>query len=325
MTFHFGRLGDSREPRYELSGEELERRLEGRSVSDGVPGDPGEPPDPAGPAGAGGAVGAPGRLADASSPGDPDLDELRRALAPSRDAIRLADEPGVGGAAAWAVSPVERSRPHRVGADRPSRGLVLRDALTILGGAVLAVLIGELAGFGVPAADLASPTPAASTIVTAETQLPSATLRALSTLGPIVNPIVVGGSPTPVPIVTLPPPTPTPVPTPIRTVPPGPTPRPTATPKPTPKPTAKPTPTPAPPVASFDCTALPGLILHCDGSTSVGATSWSWDWGDNSPPPPDVTEIADHTYAGPGLVEVTLTVTGPGGTADEFRYFTVTP
>ena len=62
------------------------------------------------------------------------------------------------------------------------------------------------------------------------------------------------------------------------------TPRPVATPravapKPTAKPTTKPTPTPVHrPVALFDCVAV-GLTLHCDGSDSRFAESYSWDFG----------------------------------------------
>jgi hypothetical protein len=103
------------------------------------------------------------------------------------------------------------------------------------------------------------------------------------------------------------------------------TPRPVATPravapKPTIKPTTKPTPTPVHrPVALFDCVAV-GLTLHCDGSDSRFAESYSWDFGLG---PTQSGKQASHDFDSPGGYVVTLTVKNSSGTDSDSRPYTV--
>lgn len=194
--------------------------------------------------------------------------------------------------------------------------MVARDTLTILGFALLAVVLGNLAGLGGPVGDLSSPTPEdSSTIIGGGSLPPRPTFPPIDTLGPIVNPTVgFQATPTPIPIITLGPPTQSPSPSvaPSR--------------KPTPKPPPTPTPTPTPtlppiPSAAFTC-AVNGLALSCSVDSQAGATSWSWDWGDGSAL--DIGPTAQHTYPGPSTYLVKLTASGPGGTSYGLVSYTVT-
>jgi PKD repeat protein len=138
------------------------------------------------------------------------------------------------------------------------------------------------------------------------------------TLPPDVVPtgLHIHATPTPVPVITLPPPTPTPKATP------GPSPKPTV--KPTPKPSTAPSAAPAPPVASFSCTASTGYVLTCTDA-SINATGWVWHWGDGTTS--GVQNPAPHTYTAsdPNPIQVTLDVTGPGGSDSQSIYFTLLP
>ena len=82
---------------------------------------------------------------------------------------------------------------------------------------------------------------------------------------------------------------------------------------PTPTPVEAPSPTPAPVAASFgaDVTrgAVPLTVQFTDRSSN--AVAWAWDFGDSSPISADRNPF--HTYLSPGVYDVTLTVTGPGG------------
>jgi len=177
-----------------------------------------------------------------------------------------------------------------------ARRAVARDTGTILGGALIAILASRLLGGGI-VIDPASPTPAESGVVIDGGSLPPLpTLAPLATLGPVVNASVgFKATPTPIPIITLPPPTPR------------------ATPRPTPRPTAKPTKTPAPPpapVADFTCSSsVPLTIEFADASTGL-IDSWSWAFGDGTM---SFQQNPTHVYSDTGPYDVTLTVTGPGG------------
>ena len=76
-------------------------------------------------------------------------------------------------------------------------------------------------------------------------------------------------------------------------------------------------------VAVSGCAALGGVPRRCDGEVPLALTfaivasgpvdGALWDFGDGSPP---VTELAPrHVYTRPGAFDVTLSVRGPGGTA----------
>ncbi|MBI3752039.1 MAG: hypothetical protein HY263_10360, partial [Chloroflexi bacterium] len=84
--------------------------------------------------------------------------------------------------------------------------------MTILGGALLAVILGNVAGFGAPVTDLSSATPDDSSMIIGGGSLPPhPTFPPLETVGQIVNATVgFQATPTPIPIITLGPPTPTP-------------------------------------------------------------------------------------------------------------------
>jgi PKD repeat protein len=171
------------------------------------------------------------------------------------------------------------------------------DTLTILGGAVLAVLLVNLSGFGAPMVDAGSPTPPDTGLVVARSEAPIPTLPPLDTLGPIVNSSVgIEATPTPIPIITL-----------------GPSPSVDASASlgPSPKPTPRPTP-PPPPVAFFTCPTVHDLVIFCDGSASTHAQpgSYAWTFGDTT----TGTGITiQHTYAAYDTYTVTLTVTGLDG------------
>ena len=204
-----------------------------------------------------------------------------------------------GGAGLGDAPPNRRSR--------PTRSTVGRDTLTILGGALLALMLGNLAGFGAPVADLSSPTPDdSSTLVGVGSLAPHPTFPPLETLGAIVNPSTgFEATPTPIPIITLAPPTPSPTATP--------TPRPTTKPTPKPTPTPHPTPTPAP-VAGFFCT-VDDLTVSCDASASQHVKpgdpgAYSWTFGDGEV---GTGVTVQHLYLAYDTYTVTLTVTGVDG------------
>lgn len=79
-----------------------------------------------------------------------------------------------------------------------------------------------------------------------------------------------------------------------------------------------PPPPPPPPVAGFTGQPTLGtgpLIVQFTESSS-GATSWLWDFGDGQT---SHQQNPNHTYYTEGIYQVTLTVTGEGGTATEYR------
>jgi PKD repeat protein len=134
-------------------------------------------------------------------------------------------------------------------------------------------------------------------------------------------------SPTPGPTAS-PTPAPTASPTPGPTA--SPTPGPTAS--PTPAPTASPTPAPtaspteAPPVANFSGTPTSGtapFTVTFTDSSSGTITSWAWTFGDGGS---SSAQNPTHDYTtAPFTYDVSLTVTGPGGsdTMTKLGYITV--
>lgn len=75
---------------------------------------------------------------------------------------------------------------------------------------------------------------------------------------------------------------------------------------------------PAAPVANFNFATAGLRVLFTDAST--GATSWRWQFGDNS----ESTETSpSHTYAAAGTYVVTLTVSNAGGNASKSQFVTV--
>jgi uncharacterized membrane protein len=190
-----------------------------------------------------------------------------------------------------------------------ARRAVTRDTLTLLSGALLAILVARVLVPPAPAGSTGSPDPnETGGIVAVDSNGPGPTLPPLDTLGPIVNPSTgLSATPTPIPVITLGPPTPMP----SGSV------GPSGSLKPTPKPTVGPPPTPtAPPLvlAAFSCVAgaLPNEMDFTDHSIGQ-PTSWSWAFGDllngssNAQNP-------TYVYGGSGDYVVYLTATGPGGT-----------
>ncbi len=80
------------------------------------------------------------------------------------------------------------------------------------------------------------------------------------------------------------------------------------------------------PVAAFSGTPTSGVaplaVTFTDASTGM-VSSWSWDFGDGSPP--STAQHPQHVYTAPGTYTVTLVATGPGGadTAVRAGYVTV--
>jgi hypothetical protein len=201
------------------------------------------------------------------------------------------------------------------------RATLWRDSATILVGVVLALLAARFllpgdAGVAV----VSSPTPPPSEVAVGS--IPVDTGFAFTAIPTFVQVVPTGlhidATPTPIPVITLPPPTPTPRPS--ATV--GPSPKPTV--KPTPKPSTAPTAPPAPPVASFNCVPSPGYVLTCTDA-SINATGWVWHWGDGTTS--GVQNPAPHTYTAsdPNPIQVTLDVTGPGGSDSQSIFFTLIP
>jgi hypothetical protein len=201
-----------------------------------------------------------------------------------------------------------------------ARRTVARDTLTILGGALLAVIAGNLAGFSGLVGDLASPTPEdTSTIIGGGSLPPRPTFPPVDTLGPIVNPTVgFEATPTPIPIITL---GPTESPSPSTSV--GPSTKPSVKPSAKPSPTAVPSPTPIQAVAAFSCT-VNYLTLDCT-DLSTNATGWDWDWGDGFHTLAGGPQ--SHTYLAAGSYTVNLTVTpiGPNFSATHTYVMTDPP
>jgi hypothetical protein len=206
--------------------------------------------------------------------------------------------------------------------DRSSRSTtrrgIARDTLTILGGALLAVIAAQLT-MPAPGGAAGSQPPDTGEVIGGESQAPGPTFPPIQTIGQVVNPSVhLEATPTPIPVITLGPPTPSPSPTPSVSASRGPTPKPTATHKATPPPSPSPqaSPTPVPLVASFSCTPaesggpyLVGVVVTCTDS-STGATGWTWDFGDGTT---NTTKNPPaHTYLVAGSYTIKLTITGPG-------------
>ncbi len=105
----------------------------------------------------------------------------------------------------------------------------------------------------------------------------------------------------------------------------SPTPDPFATPTPiVPPPTPTPTPTSAPAAteARFSWGQRDGTLRIIFSNNSIGATSWSWDFGDGS----SSTEAEPrHVYPAPGQYRVVLNASGPNGTDTRARNVTVAP
>jgi hypothetical protein len=192
-----------------------------------------------------------------------------------------------------------------------------RDSATILSAVIVALLVFQLLGGLSGALPGASPSPSPAGQGT-ESEGIGPSLAPGQSLAPIVDPgLGIDATPRPVPRRTLPPtgthaPTLPPVATPRPTTRPAPTPttRPVPTPGPTPTPAPTPTPTPAP-TADFTWAqqGITTTVDFADASSGVIDT-WSWDFGDNgtsSQPNPS------HAFGVAGVYQVTLTVTGPGG------------
>jgi PKD repeat protein len=191
------------------------------------------------------------------------------------------------------------------------RRAVAGDTVIILGGAVVAAIIAQLAMGGGQGAGQPTETPPSSEIVVGVgTGGPGPTIPPLPTIGQIVNPsVAIDATPTPIPIITLGPPTPSP----SATV------APSATTKPTPKPTAKPSapPTPAPtPDVAFVCNVngLDSYELDCSQTNSAYTTSWIWKWGDGMQTTNGPSDIHHYAPGSDNCYPVSLTAAGPGGT-----------
>ena len=272
-----------------------------------------------------------------------DAESEREGLEPGADAVVEYDPELTQG---WVRPELDAPSPsferrdleRREAAALERRRQLWRDSATILSAIVVALLGFQLLG------GLSAPPPGASPspITTGpgtESQGAQPSLGPGQTLAPIIDPgLRFDATPTPAPVRTLPPtgtqaptlppgatPRPTTKPAPTPTTGPGPTPttRPVPTPTPTPTPTPEITPPPAPPVAIFDCTPLPGLVLSCSES-STNAASWLWDWGDGTQD--SGSNPGPHTYASDlSPVTVTLTVTGPGGNDAASHQYTLLP
>jgi hypothetical protein len=160
-----------------------------------------------------------------------------------------------------------------------------------------------------------TPGASASAAPISPTSVPStpagATPIVLATAAPGLTPQPTA-APTAIPT-ARPTPAPTPPPTVAPTPPPTPVPTPPPTPVPTLVPTPPPTPTPAPsPSAAISCTN-DLLVVTCDGSASQEATTYSFDWGDGSPPTTGSDASASHVYVSPGNHTVILTVSNASG------------
>lgn len=202
-----------------------------------------------------------------------------------------------------------------------------RDSATILIGVVIALLAAQTF-FPSTTSVPGSSSSELPTQVAVVSFAPPISLAPGATLGPILPSIDIDASPTPIPVITMAPPTPTPEPT-VSGGPsgsPGPSPRPSRTPAPTAsgKPVATPAPTvppPTAPIAKFTC-AQDGatLTINCTDQSTGTVSSRLWAFGEGATATGDAPS---HTYAAPGIYEVTLTVEGPGGTSQLKKNVTV--
>ena len=74
-----------------------------------------------------------------------------------------------------------------------------------------------------------------------------------------------------------------------------------------------------PPTADFSAAPATGvapLVVSFDDMSSAGADVWSWDFGDGAS---STLASPAHIYTTPGSYTVTLTVSGPGGSATKVR------
>jgi hypothetical protein len=246
----------------------------------------------------------------------------RGGLEPRADAV-VEDDPEL--TAAWVAPKLDRATPsferrdieRREEAALERRQQLWRDSATILSAVVVALLVFQLLGGLSGALPGASPSPSATDQGT-ESQGIGPSFAPGQSFAPIVDPgLGIDATPKPIPRRTLPPtgthaPSLPPVATPHPTTRPAPTPttRPVPTPGPTPTPAPTPTPTPAP-TADFSWAqeGATTTVDFTDGSSGVIDT-WSWVFGDGES---SGLQNPNHPYAAPGPYEVTLTVTGPGG------------
>jgi PKD repeat protein len=80
-------------------------------------------------------------------------------------------------------------------------------------------------------------------------------------------------------------------------------------------------PRPPVPVAAFSVSTAPMVASFTDESTGM-INSRTWDFGDGQT---STEQNPTHTYAEPGAYDVSLTVTGPGGTNTATQNVTVNP
>ena len=256
----------------------------------------------------------------------------REGLEPGADAV-VEDDPEL--TAAWVAPRLDPAKPsferrdleRREAAALERRRQLWRDSATILSAVIVALLGFQLLGGLSGPLPSASPSPSPRVPGT-ESQAAEPSLAPGQTFVPIVDPgLRFDATPTPIAARTLPPtgthvptlpPGPTPHPTtrpaPTPTTRPLPTPPPTPTPTPTPTPPPPPTPTPTPtpaPTADFSWAqeAATTTVDFTDGSSGVIDT-WSWDFGDNGS---SSQSNPTHDFGAAGEYQVTLTVTGPGG------------
>ncbi len=97
-------------------------------------------------------------------------------------------------------------------------------------------------------------------------------------------------------------------------------------------------PPPGAPVANFTFTGVSGGTIDGSGNVtgtdpvtvnvadaSTNAQTWSWDWGDGSPPFTDGSNPGSHQFPGANSYNVTLTVTNTQGSSTFSRHVTVNP
>ena len=221
--------------------------------------------------------------------------------------------------------------PVRVDDRFEAKRLLWRDSATILVGVVVALLAVQLFLRFAPATLSSSPSPASEILVGPGDSTGSSSGPG-STLGPVVDPSLgIDVRPTRRPQITLPPtgsqpPTPGATPRPTRAPTAPPTAAPTLTPSPTPAPTPTPTPTPTPepplaPTADFTWSqeGLTTAVNFTDASTGqIGA--WHWDFGGGNT---SDQQNPTFDFGAIGVYDVTLTVTGPGGTSSLTKSVTV--
>jgi hypothetical protein len=208
---------------------------------------------------------------------------------------------------------------HPVVSGSTRRVLLWRDASALLIVLIVVVAAAQLALSQRPAESAANPTAGGSELPSQAALGSSATpgpTTTVPTRGPVVDPSLI-------PNIEA---TPTPIPTPRPTVTPRPTPRPTVKPSsaptaPPPPPTPVVTPTPAPPIAviaaSPQCGPAP-LSVAFDASASTGETSYAWDFDDPNGGNSSEANVP-HVFDGGRLTyNVTLIVTGPGGSDAAF-------